>query len=161
MTMSKKRTFEERGWNDSLDLPLYLRRGLSGIYIFHQFPGEEKATPTCLEDCSQGRIRGWLGRSGEVEMARNVLTHLQEVLDSTFKMLTDDEKKMVNDAIYRRGDKPEINKDSILFEVVDAVIWYCDIITLTADIFGISAPDTEAAIAYNERSERNGQNKAK
>ena len=68
--MSKKRTFEERGWNDILDLPCYLRRGLSGMYVFHKFRGEEKATPTCLEDCSDGTIRGWIMNEGYVEMAK-------------------------------------------------------------------------------------------
>lgn len=152
--MSKKRTFEERGWNDSLDLPLYLRRGLSGMYVFHKFPGEQKETPTCMEDCSNGVIRGWLLKEGDVEMARNTLSHLVECFDAIFKYLTAQEVKIVNDAIEKRGGKPEVDKDSILFELIDAVVWYCDMITLIADVFGICSPNTEAQIAYDERSER-------
>lgn len=29
-----------------------LRRNLSGIFIFDKLEGEEKSTPTCLEDCT-------------------------------------------------------------------------------------------------------------
>ena len=29
------------------------RRGLSGIFIFDQFPGEERREPTCVEDCQK------------------------------------------------------------------------------------------------------------
>lgn len=158
--MSKKRAFEERGWNDSLDLPRYLRRGLSGMYVFHKFPGEGKATPTSIEDCTPGTIRGWLLKEDSIEMARNTLNHLSECIDAVLKMLKDDEKKMVLDAIENRGDKPEIDNDSDLFELVDAVVWYCNMMTLTADIFGICSPDTEAEIAYNERTERRKSQKS-
>lgn len=155
MKMKKiKRTFEERGWNHSLDVPLYLRRGLSGIFLRHKFPGEDKSKPTCIEDCSDGVIRGWLNHDGSIEMARNVLSVLTECYENLFTHLYDDEKKLVSEAIEKRGDQPEITEDSIQCEIVDAVIWYCHIITLIADMFGICSPDTEAQLAYNERTER-------
>lgn len=154
MKMKKiKRTFEERGWNHSLDVPLYLRRGLSVIFLKHKFPGEDRSKPTCIEDCSDGVIRGWLNHDGDVEMSRNVLSVLRECFDNLFKFLYDDEKEMVADAIEKRGDQPEITEDSIQCEIVDAIIWYCHIITLIADMFGICSPDTEAQLAYNERTE--------
>lgn len=149
-----KRTYEERGWNYSLDVPLYLRRGLSGIFLRHKFPGEDMSKPTCIEDCSEGVIRGWLNRDGNIEMARNVLSVLIECYDQLFTHLYDNEKILVNEAIDKRGDKPVIAEDSIQCELVDAVIWYCHIITLIADMFGISGEDTEAQLAYNERTER-------
>ncbi len=122
----------------------------------HKFPGEEKAKPTCIEDCSSdGVIRGWLNRNGDVEMARNVFSVLKECYDKLFEHLYDREKEMINNAIEKRGDKPEIVDDSIHFEIVDACIWYCHFIILIADVFGISGIDTEAELAYNERKERN------
>ena len=36
------------------------RRGLSGIYIFDTFPGEERRKPTCVEDCQESTRREWL-----------------------------------------------------------------------------------------------------
>lgn len=36
------------------------RRNLSGIYIFDQFPGEDKRQPTCLEDCQEEVRLKWL-----------------------------------------------------------------------------------------------------
>lgn len=158
--MSKKRTFEERGWNDSLDLPYHLRRGLSGMYVFHKFPGEEKATPTCLEDCSDSTIWGWLMKQGDVEMAKRTLENLVGTFERLLQYLHEDEVTMVNKAIDERRDKPQLEKEPVLFEVVDAVVWYCHIITLIADIFGICSPDTEAQIAYDERSERRKSQKS-
>lgn len=91
-------------------------------------------------------------------MARNVLSVLTECYDRLFNFLHDDEKKMISDAIEKRGDKPVITEDSIQCEIVDAVIWYCHIITLIADMFGICSQDTEAQLAYNERTERRKSN---
>jgi len=36
------------------------RRGLSGIFIFETFPGEERRKPTCFEDCSEEKQDEWL-----------------------------------------------------------------------------------------------------
>jgi len=158
--MSKKRAFEERGWNDSLDLPYHLRRGLSGMYVFHKFPGEEKATPTCLEDCSDSTIRGWLMKEGDVEMAKRTLENLEGTFDRLLQYLHEDEVKMVKQVIDERGDKPVLDKEPVLFEVVDAVMWYCHTITLFADIFGVCSPGTEAQIAYEKRLERRKSQKS-
>lgn len=158
--MNKKRTFVERGWNDSLDLPRYLRRGLSGMYVFHKFPGEDKATPTCMEDCSDGTIRGWLMKEGDVEMAKRTLENLVGTFDRLLQYLHEDEVKMVNKVIDERGDKPELGKEPVLFEVVDAVLWYCNTITLIADVFGVCSPGSEAQIAYDERLERRKSQKS-
>lgn len=34
------------------------RRNLSGIFIFDKLEGEEKPTPTCLEDCTPELNKG-------------------------------------------------------------------------------------------------------
>lgn len=36
------------------------RFGLSGIYIFDKFPGEERKQPTCIEDCQEETRTTWL-----------------------------------------------------------------------------------------------------
>lgn len=36
------------------------RFGLSGIYIFDKFPGEERRQPTCIEDCQEETRTTWL-----------------------------------------------------------------------------------------------------
>lgn len=38
----------------------FRRYGLSGIYIFDTFPGEEKRQPTCIEDCQEKTRLVWL-----------------------------------------------------------------------------------------------------
>lgn len=38
--------------NEPVKLEMTLRRNLSGIFIFDKLEGEEKPTPTCLEDCT-------------------------------------------------------------------------------------------------------------
>lgn len=154
IAMKNNRTFEERGWNHSLDLPQFLRRGLSGIFIMNKFPGEEKGKPTAMEDCPDCVVRGWLNRGNDEAMSRNCLSILIECYEKLFTHLYEEEKEMVNRAIEKRGDKPEITDQSIDFEIIDAVIWYCTMITLIADMFGICNPGTEAEIAYNERTER-------
>ncbi len=153
--MVSKGSFPNRFWNNSLDLPLHLRRGLSGIFIMHRFPCEDRNKPTAIEDCPDYVVRHWLYcQKEDEEMARNTLAHLIECYDKLFTHLYDNEKEMVNKAIEKRADKPEITEESLHFEVVNAVVWYCQIIVLTADMFGICKPDTEAELAYNERTER-------
>ena len=36
------------------------RRNLSGIFIMDTLEGEEKPSPTCLEDCTETRRKEWL-----------------------------------------------------------------------------------------------------
>lgn len=55
------------------------RRSLSGIYIFDQFPGEEKRTPTCLEDYQEETRKQWL-ESLEKEALINTVEHLCKTL---------------------------------------------------------------------------------
>lgn len=59
---------------------------------------------------------------GDVEMAKRCLEHLTECFDHVLEMLHEDEVKMVNKVIDERGDKPVLEKEPVLFEVVDAVM---------------------------------------
>lgn len=93
-------------------------------------------------------------------MAKRALENLIATFDRVLHYLHEDEVKIVNQVIDERGDKPVLEKEPVLFEVVDAVMWYCHTITLIADIFGVCSPGTEAQIAYDERLERRKSQKS-
>lgn len=93
-------------------------------------------------------------------MAKRTLENLEGTFDRLLQYLHEDEVKMVNKVIDERGDKPELGKEPVLFEVVDAVLWYCNTITLIADVFGVCSPGSEAQIAYDERLERRKSQKS-
>lgn len=57
------------------------RRGLSGIYIFDQFPDEPKRQPTCIEDC-QPETRKKLLESKEKEWLISCVESLCDTLVS-------------------------------------------------------------------------------
>ena len=46
------------------------RYGISGIYIFDQFEGEEKPYPTCIEDCSDETRARWLDSLDKEKLIR-------------------------------------------------------------------------------------------
>ena len=58
------------------------RRGLSGIFIFDQFEGEEKCKPTCFEDCREETQDKWLD-----ELSISGLKSLSKKLAGTIKFL--------------------------------------------------------------------------
>lgn len=55
------------------------RHDLSGIYIFDQYPDEEKRTPTCIEDCQEETRNRWL-QTLEPEALISCCKHLCETL---------------------------------------------------------------------------------
>ena len=55
------------------------RRGLSGIYIFDTYPGEERRKPTCVEDCQESTRKEWL-ETLEKQALISTIEHLCEVL---------------------------------------------------------------------------------
>lgn len=58
-----------------------MRRNLSGIYIFDQFPEEEKRSPTCIEDCQYETRERWL-QGLEKEALVRTCHHLCETLSN-------------------------------------------------------------------------------
>lgn len=63
-----------------------LRRNLSGIFIFDKLEGEEKPTPTCLEDCTPETRLKWLERL-EKEALINCIEHLCETINEFSELL--------------------------------------------------------------------------
>lgn len=60
------------------------RRNLSGIYIFDQFPGEERRQPTCIEDCQEETRKKWLESLEKEALIRTV-----EYLCDTLRAVSD------------------------------------------------------------------------
>lgn len=63
-----------------------LRRNLSGLFIFDKLEGEEKPTPTCLEDCTPETRRKWL-EGLEKEALINCIEHLCETINEFSELL--------------------------------------------------------------------------
>lgn len=61
-----------------------MRSNLSGIYIFDTLEGEEKRTPTCIEDCREETRLRWLN-SLEKEDLINAVERLCVTLKSISK----------------------------------------------------------------------------
>lgn len=55
------------------------RRGLSGVYIFDTFEGEDRRQPTCFEDCREETQDKWLD-SLEPEALKNLAKLLGKTL---------------------------------------------------------------------------------
>lgn len=62
------------------------RRNLSGIFIFDKLEGEEKPTPTCLEDCTPKTRLKWL-EGLEKEALINCIEHLCETINEFSELL--------------------------------------------------------------------------
>lgn len=62
------------------------RRNLSGIFIFDKLEGEEKPTPTCLEDCTPETRLKWL-EGLEKEALINCIEHLCETINEFSELL--------------------------------------------------------------------------
>lgn len=54
------------------------RRNISGIYIFNQFPDDEKRQPTCIEDCQQETRRAWLMKRKDKVYAKQAITMIYD-----------------------------------------------------------------------------------
>ena len=66
------------------------RIGLSGIFIFDTFEGEDSRQPTCIEDCREETRKRWL-KSLEREALDNTLNHIFNTYKEISKALTDEE----------------------------------------------------------------------
>lgn len=49
-----------------------MRSNLSGIYIFDTLEGEEKRTPTCIEDCREETRLRWLNSLEKEDLINTV-----------------------------------------------------------------------------------------
>jgi hypothetical protein len=77
------------------------RIGLSGIYIFDTFEGEDKRQPTCIEDCREETREEWLKSLNRMALD-NTLSIIFESYKKLAQMLTDDEMVYLVDVMCRQ-----------------------------------------------------------
>lgn len=77
------------------------RIGLSRIFIFDTFEGEDKRQPTCIEDCREETRKRWL-KSLEREALDNTLSHIFNTYKEISKALTDEEMIDLIDIMCRQ-----------------------------------------------------------
>lgn len=74
------------------------RIGLSGIYIFDSFDGEDKRQPTCIEDCRNKTRQTWLKSLNRMALD-NTLSIIFESYKKLAQMLTDEEMILLIDNV--------------------------------------------------------------
>ena len=67
------------------------RNGLSGIYIFEKFEGEDKEQPTTIEDCTETTRNKWLDSLDKDGLKRtvNILCETINNINKALNMLSD------------------------------------------------------------------------
>lgn len=77
------------------------RIGLSGIYIFDTFEGEDKRQPTCIEDCREGTRQAWLKLLDRIALDKT-LSIIFESYKKLAQTLTDEEMVYLVDVMCRQ-----------------------------------------------------------
>lgn len=111
------------------------------MFIFDTFPGEDKHHPTCLEDCQQETRREWC-----LAQTQEGLRLTIEILARTFKELVDYlvDEKVVNDEqrkkLFAMIDRNMKNseQDWTKRELADLVDFFCEKVTMLADVCGVT-----------------------
>jgi hypothetical protein len=117
------------------------RRDLSGIWIFDQFPGETERQPTCIEDC-QPETRHKLLMTKNKEWLRDCIKQLADTFKETTDYLvtegcvTDEQRKEMFAMIDRNVKKAQWNWAE--HELADQVDFFCEKLTMLADICGVT-----------------------
>lgn len=112
--------------------PLLKRRELSSVFIFDKFPGEEKAKPTCVEDCQMETRLVWM-RTKNIEYLKKLVDILGNVEYELMKLLNKNEIEQLNLVIETYS--PNSTKNAVM----GIVNRKCKNITTIADKFGIVA----------------------
>lgn len=118
------------------------RRNISGIYIFDQFPDDEKRQPTCIEDCQQETRRAWLMKRKDKVYAKQAITMIYdsflELCDYLYKedCLGDDRFKEFTEMTGKA--KENVMHNWALHELANQLDMACDTLALVADTFGVT-----------------------
>lgn len=121
----------------------WLRRGLSGCYLFDCLPHDRaNRTPTCIEDCQPFRRDEWLKSLSEEGLQR-VMALLDNVRRKMFAQLTAEE---VNDYMAIYHPEPRGKSKRVLVAYCG---YLCDYIKIVAVNTGTCAADSEAATPYD------------
>lgn len=118
------------------------RRNISGIYIFDQFPDDEKRQPTCIEDCQQETRRAWLMKRKDKVYAKQVITMIYDSFLELCKYLHDEgclDDKVLKDFTDMAGNaKDDVKYNWALHELANQLDMACDKLTMLADSFGVT-----------------------
>lgn len=118
------------------------RRNLSGIYIWDQFPDDEKRQPTCIEDCQQETRRVWLMKRNDKIYAKQAIRMIYdtflELCDYLHKedCLDDDRFKEFTEMTGKAKDN--VRHNWALHELANQLDMACDTLALVADTFGVT-----------------------
>lgn len=118
------------------------RRNLSGIYIWDQFPDDEKRQPTCIEDCQQETRRAWLMKRNNKVYAKQAIKMIYdtflELCDYLYKedCLDDDRFKEFTEMTGKAKDN--VRHNWALHELANQLDMACDTLALVADTFGVT-----------------------
>lgn len=119
------------------------RRNISGIYIFDQFPDDEKRQPTCIEDCQQEIRRAWLMKRQDNVYAKQAIITM--IYDSFLELCgylhnegcLDDDR--FNEFTEMTGKaKDNVRHNWALHELANQLDMACDTLALVADTFGVT-----------------------
>lgn len=118
------------------------RRNLSGIYIWDQFPDDEKRQPTCIEDCQQETRRAWMMKRNDKVYAKQAI---KMIYDSFLELcgylhnegcLDDDWFKEFTEMTGKAKDN--VRHNWALHELANQLDMACDTLALVADTFGVT-----------------------
>lgn len=118
------------------------RRDISGIYIWDQFPDDEKRQPTCIEDCQQETRRAWLMKRNDKVYAKQAIRMIYdtflELCDYLHKedCLNDDRFKEFTEMTGKAKDN--VRHNWALHELANQLDMACDTLALVADTFGVT-----------------------
>lgn len=118
------------------------RRNISGIYIFDQFPDDEKRQPTCIEDCQQETRRAWLMKRQDKVYAKQAITMINDAFLELCKYLHNegclDDKDLEYLFEMEREEKDDLKYNWALHELANQLDCACDKLAMLADAFGVT-----------------------
>ena len=118
------------------------RRNLSGIYIWDQFPEDEKRQPTCIEDCQQETRRVWLMKRNDKVYAKQAITMIYDSFLELCKYLHNegclDSKDFKGFTEMAGKAKDNVKYNWALHELANQLDMGCDKLAMLADTFGVT-----------------------
>jgi hypothetical protein len=118
------------------------RRNISCIYIFDQFPDDEKRQPTCIEDCQQETRRAWLMKRQDKVYAKQAITMIYDSFLELCKYLHNEsclDDKYFKDFTDMAGKaKDYVKYNWALHEFANQLDIACDKLTMLADSFEVT-----------------------
>jgi hypothetical protein len=137
----------DKGFWHRMQSQQHKRRNISGIYIFDQFPDDEKRQPTCIEDCQQETRRAWLMKRNDKVYAKQAIRMIYDAFLELCDYLHNDgclDDDTLKDFTEIAGMvKDELAYNWALHELANQLDLACDKLTMLADSFGVTKGSKE------------------